>query len=133
LRLPQALRYGMNRSLLNRILLTLVWTFVVFLVLSSGAALFSVYASDPLFLGTAMLVALAATAAVLTSMGKALGWYLGLFYVILSVSSSIWLIFQQSSAWRAPLVCHSFADVIFGATLFLAFKTTARPQGPTIP
>jgi hypothetical protein len=106
---------------------------VTFLVLSLGAALFSLYPSDPLFLGLAMLVALACAAAVLTTMGKALGWYLGLLYVILSVSSSVWFIFQQSPAWREPLVWHSFADAIFGAVLFLAFRTIAGSRTPAVP
>jgi hypothetical protein len=121
-----AIRYGMDRGLLNRMLLTFVWTFVVFNVVSLGTALFSVYPSDPFFIGFAILIALSVVAAILTSMGKVVGWYVGLLYVILSVSSWGWLTFHQSSAWRGSLIWYIASDLLFGATVYLTVRTTSK-------
>jgi hypothetical protein len=118
----------MDRQLVQITLLTFVWTFVVFQVASLGAALFSVYPSNPLFLRLALLVFLAAVAAALTSMGSVWGWYIGLFYAVSSVSYSLWQIFHDAPAWRPSLLRAIAADVLFAAALSLAARNSVRTR-----
>ena len=118
----------MDRRLVQLILLTLIWTFVVFEAASLGAALFSVYPSDPLFLRLALLFFLAFMTAVLTSLRSAWGWYIGVIYVFSSVSHSIWQIIYDDPAWRPSMLRAIAADMLFGTVVFIAARNNVRTR-----
>ncbi len=118
----------MNLQIVRITMLTFVWMFVAYQLASLGAALMSVYPSDPLFLRLVSLVILAAVAATLTSIGTVWGWFFGVLYTIASVSNAAWQIFHSDRAWRPSLLRGIAADLVFGAALYMSAKSSARKQ-----
>ena len=107
-------------------MLTFIWMFVAYQLTSLGAALMSVYPSDPLFLRLALLVILAAFAATLTSIRIVWGWFFGVLYTIASVSYAAWQIFHSDPAWRPSLLRGIAADLVFGAVVYASAKSIER-------